>query len=189
MSNEIERLREERDGAIAAATAMQAEIERLTRERDELRRICIAAVNATEGACGDDVSTEFLAHLPHEVEAMKGHLVQEQRTRLQVMRERDEALALLTVVREAAAGLLDNDGGEGSSCYDAVEFVAARRRLRAALATTGPAALAEVRAGELERVAALADEYNSESPYVGQAAHMATLILRVAARIRAEAQG
>lgn len=53
---------------------MSNEIGRLKEERDELRRICIATVNATDGACGDTVSTEFLAGLPQEVRAMRDSL-------------------------------------------------------------------------------------------------------------------
>lgn len=56
--------RKERDEA-------KAEAAKLREERDELRRICVAAVNATDGACGDTVSTEFLALLPREIEMLK----------------------------------------------------------------------------------------------------------------------
>lgn len=112
---------------------MSDEIERLTRERDELRRICIAAINATDGACSDNVSTEFLALLPREIEMMKGRLET----------DRDEALALVEVMREALGEMVriygDMEDGDGETPGEITHA-------HTALAATGPASLAEVRA-------------------------------------------
>lgn len=57
--------------AANALAAKGAEIGRITRERDELYRIALAATNATDGAAVHGVSIEFLSHLPEEVAAIK----------------------------------------------------------------------------------------------------------------------
>jgi hypothetical protein len=46
-------------------------LRRLAAERGELKRICVEAVNATDGGATMEVSTEFLAHLPDEIAAIK----------------------------------------------------------------------------------------------------------------------
>lgn len=175
----------------AKLNAADAEIRRLTQERDELRRICIAAINATDGACCDVVSTDFLALLPREVAGLKD--------------ARDEALALVETMRKALAsikqyGCSGGDAGDpvaDAYCdgYNNAVSQICENEVDPALATTGPVALAEVRARVFMEAAEMVGHV-LDKPEERTARAMAVMTLkgcalneRGAARIRAEAQG
>ena len=102
--------------------AQRAEIERLTKERDALRRTLIDVINrGTDGGCTAEVSTEFLCFAADEAAGIKG--------------QRDRMREALTQIARSPGGLPDEDDAEGWATLASDRREIARAALSAKEAT------------------------------------------------------
>jgi hypothetical protein len=121
----------ERDEGFALARTRLAEVYDREKERDEAKRILVATVNATDGACTKHVSLGFLAGLPEEVAAIKRERDAAIARAERAERERDEAVES----KDVAWKRLDTatKGGIDYWTWRCRHLEADRDRLRAAI--------------------------------------------------------